>query len=348
MSPHQIAAIALSVLALGAGAVGAVQVTEHPLQTAPPEWTDTGDGEINISVEGPVEPGETVTLTATYHDEPVPHAPVEMNGEVVGETNESGMLEVEAPGEDEFEVEIEPDFEGEREIPLSAEEASENNGSDEENESESEDYQIELSTLGNVTANESVTVLATVNDTPLYGAEISVNGDEGNTTNVNGTLAFDIPAKSDELELEAEYEHSGEYELEFAEESDEEMDEDTAGDPIALSVDGTFASGEDVTITATSNGTADENATVTVNDETVGQTSADGEITVTIPENAEEVEIEIESEYGEAELAYEFDYADSDVDAEEDNEVDVEQEDHEEADDDEEEENEADDDEADE
>ncbi|MBS3761481.1 MAG: hypothetical protein KGY43_08465, partial [Halodesulfurarchaeum sp.] len=264
MSPHQIAAIALSVLALGAGGVGAVQVAENPLQTAPPQWADNGDGEINISVEGPVEPGESVTLTATYQDEPVPHAPVEMNGEYVGETDESGMLDVEVPEDDEFEVEIEPDFEGEREILLSAAEEAENNRSDDEEGDESEDNQIELSTLGNVTANESVTVLATVNDTPLYGAEVSVNGDEAGTTDGNGTLEVSVPAESDEFELEAEYEHSGEYEVEFAEESDEEMDEGTVGDPIALAVDGTIASGEGVTITATSNGTAVENATVTV------------------------------------------------------------------------------------
>ena len=314
MSPEQIAAIALSILALGAGGVGAVQVAENPLQTAPPQWAEDGDGEITISVDGPVEPGETVTLTATYHDEPVPHAPVEMNGEYAGETNESGMLTVEIPHDDEFEVEIEPDFEGEREIPLSPEEDDE---SDEE-EYESEDNQIELSTLGNVTANDTVTVLATVNDTPLYGAEISVNGEEAGMTTVNGTLEVFVPAESDELELEAEYEQSGEYEIEFAEESDEEMDEDSVGDPIALAVDGTFASGETVTITATSNGTAVENATVTVNDETVGQTSADGEITVTIPEDVDEVEIEIESAYGEAELAYEFEYAESEETDEED------------------------------
>lgn len=68
---------------------------------------------------------------------------------------------------------------------------------------------------------------------------------------------------------------------------------------------GNVTRGSDATLEVTQNGTAVENATVTIDDEQVGTTDADGRLTVTIPD-AEEVEIEVESGDAETELELDF------------------------------------------
>lgn len=69
--------------------------------------------------------------------------------------------------------------------------------------------------------------------------------------------------------------------------------------------------GENVTISVTQNGSAVANATVSVNDESVGVTAADGTLTFSVPD-AEELEVEIETERASAELEREFEPDDSD------------------------------------
>ncbi len=319
MSPEQIAAIVLSVLAIGAGGVGAVQVADSPLQTAPPPWADDADGAINVTVAGTVTPGANVTLTATYKGVPVPHAPVEVNGEIAGETDKTGQLAVEVPTEDEFEVEIEPDFEGERTIALASsndDDAETETGYESEFDDDDERY-IELATDGNVTANESVTVTATVEETPLAGAEIEANGEFIGTTDADGTIEVFVPDGAEELELEAEFEQSGKYEVGFEDETEKNDEEfERSMDPLEFRVNGTIASGESVTVTAVSNGTAVANATVSVNDNLVGETDTAGQITVTIPDETDEVEIEIETDNRHAELEYEFGEVEEDDESE--------------------------------
>jgi hypothetical protein len=329
MSPQQIIAIALSVLAVGAGGVGAVQMSDTAAQTAPPQWAEDTEGAINVSVDGPVTPGANVTLTATYAGEPVPHAPVEVNGEAVGTTDADGQLDVEIPDAEEFEVEIEAEFEGERTIHLQA--PGTETETDESDEGE-ETPAIELATDGNVTANETVTVTATVLGTPLSGVEVEANGESVGTTAADGTIEVSVPADAEALELEAEYEQEGEYEVEF--EDGEEGAESATEGPLQIGVNGAIAPGETVTVTALVNGTAVENATVSVNDERIGQTDANGSIAVSLPEQAEELEIEIETDTQSASLEYETEGSDE-IEASEHDEEREEIEDDEEADDDE-------------
>lgn len=330
MSPQQIIAIVLSVLAVGAGGVGAVQMSDTAAQTAPPQWAEDTEGAINVSVDGPVTPGANVTLTATYAGEPVPHAPVDVNGDTAGTTDADGQLVVGIPDAEEFEVEIEAEFEGERTIPLQSADAE--TETDESDDSEATPA-IELATDGNVTANESVTVTATVLDTPLSDVEIEANGESVGTTAADGTIEVSVPADAEALELEAEYEQEGEYEVEF-EDGEEDAESATEG-PLQIGVNGAIAPGETVTVTALVNGTAVENATVSVNDERIGQTDANGSIAVSLPEQAEELEIEIETETQSASLEYETEDSDGIENSEGDEEREEMDDDDEEAEDDE-------------
>jgi hypothetical protein len=81
-------------------------MSDTAAQTAPPQCAEDTDGAINVSVDGPVTPGANVTRRVTYAGEPVPHATVDVNGEVVGTTNSVGQLDVEIPDAEEFEIEI--------------------------------------------------------------------------------------------------------------------------------------------------------------------------------------------------------------------------------------------------
>lgn len=336
MTPNQLAAIVLSVLAMGAGAVGAAQVSGD-VSLGPPPWAnDDRERDINVSLDGNVTPGETVALTAALDGEPVPHAPVEVNGELVGETDADGRIDVTVPaGADEFEVEVEPDFEGSTTVPLEDEETDEDEGAEAEDddeaeeddadeaddEAESEDNDdgseaddedderpIDLAVDGNVTPNETVTVIATVNGTPLANAAVSVNREDVGTTDANGTIQVTVPAGADEFEVEAEYDHAGKVTVAFDEADedqaadDEEADDEDDERELDVTVDGNVSAGGTVTVTVIHDGTPVENATVTVNDERVGTTNADGQLAVTLSDDlGDEVEVEVEADDGEGE-----------------------------------------------
>ncbi|MFB6362190.1 MAG: hypothetical protein ABEH59_12835 [Halobacteriales archaeon] len=298
MTPHQIAAVLLSVLALGAGAVGAVQVSENTSIGPPPWASNDSEGDINISVAGNVTPGETVTLTATLQGEPVPHAPVEVNGERVGETDANGQLAVTVPEEDEFEVEIEPEYEGETTVNL--------DDDDEEadlEETEDEERSIDLAIDGKVTPNETVSITATVNGTPLANAAISANGEEVGTTDANGTVTTAVPRGAEEFEVEAEYEHKGKLKVALEDDKAAETEDDRE---LQVAVDGDVSPGGTVTVSVFENTTPIENATVTLNDEPVGTTDETGQLEVTLPADADEVEIEVETADGDSEWEQEF------------------------------------------
>lgn len=384
MVSNQIAAIVLSVLAIGAGAAGAATVANGPPDVTPPQWAnDDAERSINVSADGNVTPGETVTLTATLHGEPVPHAPVEVNGETVGETTENGTIDVAVPESDEFEVEIEPEFEGSTTVPLPEadgdEEAADdddvlvdvsgdvapgetvtveatNNGMpvanatvsvndevvgttdtngvlnvpipddadeveitvengdlegeweyefpEEHEADDDEERSIDLAIDGTVAPNETVTVTATVDETPLANAEVTVNGEDVGTTDANGSIQVLVPENADEFEVEAEYDYEGKMKVELVADEDENDSEEDGALHVAL--DGTVAPGETVTVTATADGTPVENATVMVDDEVVGTTNAAGQLDVTIPTDTDEVEIEIEYDHLEGEWEHEF------------------------------------------
>lgn len=105
-------------------------------------------------------------------------------------------------------------------------------------------------------------------------------------------------------------------------------DEESDDDALNVTVDGDIEPNATVTVTVTHNGSPVENATVTLNGEVVGQTDADGQLEVTLPEDlGDEVEIEVETEDAEGEWEHEFGSEDDEGDDdEEDDEAEEEEE----------------------
>ncbi|WP_415379195.1 DUF4382 domain-containing protein [Halosimplex sp. TS25] len=100
----------------------------------------------------------------------------------------------------------------------------------------------------------------------------------------------------------------------------ERVDDDDNDDDRSISASfvGNVSAGENVTVLVTENGSAIENATVSVDDGAAGTTDADGEYVVSVPSDAEELEVEVESGDAEAELEAEFEDGDETDDETED------------------------------
>lgn len=86
--------------------------------------------------------------------------------------------------------------------------------------------------------------------------------------------------------------------------SDTEAETEVEGE-IDIQLEGNVSKGENVTVTASHNGSVVANATVKVNGEVVGQTDSEGEIVVQV-ESSEEFEVEVEKEELEGELEIEL------------------------------------------
>ncbi|AKH96829.1 hypothetical protein [Halanaeroarchaeum sulfurireducens] len=300
------------------------------------------DGAVNITVDGTVTPGENVTITALLDGEPVRFAEVSVNGEDAYETDENGSVVATVPDDDEFEVEVEAEREGELEISLEDDEDEEATVDDDDVETEAgdEDESLDLSVDGTVSADENVTITATHAEYPVAGAAVSLNGEYVGETDSNGTIMVTIP-DAEEFEVEVEYEVEGELEIPL--ESDEEDDGDDADDEgqIDLIVEGTLEPGENLSVTALdADGNPISNATVSVNDETLGETGVDGTLTVEIPDD-DELEIEVTHEDRDAELTVDFEDAEDEHDSD-DEDGDYDDEGDEKADDDDEDDEESD------
>jgi hypothetical protein len=108
---------------------------------------------------------------------------------------------------------------------------------------------------------------------------------------------------SDEVEIEK---RGGEDERESEEEEEETEDDEADGEDetdLNATVTTDVTAGENATLSVTRNGSAVANATVEVNDETVGQTDADGTLPFLVPSDAEELEVTVTKGDMEAELS---------------------------------------------
>ena len=308
MKIGQIAALALAAIVMMSGATVALGATE----TTPNDVAEMAgmsnadgieqDGNVNLTVDGNVSPGETVTVTATLDGEPVRFAPVSVNGDDVGETDENGTIAVSVPQDDEFEVELESEAEGERTIPLESDE-------DEEYETDDENT-INISVDGNVSAGENVTITAEHQEYPLAGAHVTVNGEDVGVTDSTGSVMTTVP-DADEFEIEVEYEAEGELEIPLDAVDDEaESDEDGQ---IDLFVEGTLEPGETLTVTAMDGDSTLSNATVMINDEMVGHTDANGTLSFEVPQD-DELAIEVIDGDRDAEMSVDFEDAEDEAD----------------------------------
>ncbi|MFC1937768.1 DUF4382 domain-containing protein [Chloroflexota bacterium] len=81
------------------------------------------EGKLDLELEGDVAAGETITLLAIFEGEPVAGAEVRVNGENIGQTDQSGAISFTIPEDaDELEIEVKKGkLEGELEIELAKE-----------------------------------------------------------------------------------------------------------------------------------------------------------------------------------------------------------------------------------
>jgi uncharacterized GH25 family protein len=167
-----------------------------------------------------------------------------------------------------------------------------------------EEAELDVSVVGNATAGENATVRVTRGGEPVENATIDVDDGEAVQTDANGEVTVSVPGDG-EFELEASYgDGEGELELELGESEREdddngEADDSDAGDgdgsdadetsasaeaDLAVAYEGSFAAGETVTLTVTDGeGEAVEDATVELDGEVVGETDANGALSVQLP-----------------------------------------------------------------
>jgi len=133
----------------------------------------------------------------------------------------------------------------------------------------------------------------------------------GRSANATGSAEVSVDGETGGIfEFEEEIEPRGS-EADEAEEADEDDNEteDEDADELAISLaNGTAEPGATVTLEVTQAGEPVEGATVMVGDQTVGETDADGRITVTLPSNGE---ADIKATHDDAEGEIEFDFGDT-------------------------------------
>jgi hypothetical protein len=293
-------------------------------------------------IDGTADPGESLTLSVTAGGDPVEGAGVEVNDRAVGETDADGQITVTLPDAEEAEFEVtDGDREGELELavrstsPEEAEDAeirerlSVTGSVDDGTATVSVEYDgsgvpgtmvlVDDERVGTTDANGTASFDAPTDDE--LDVRLVRGGFEAEVTfesKADGTLApaeIDVDERDvdeddvdDETNGEAndEAEADGE-EAEEEEEADEEDvdEEDTDEELSAEIVSGDPAPGATVTLEVSGSDGTVADAAVHVNGDDAGTTDADGQITVTLPED-DEVEIDVRDSDREGELEIEF------------------------------------------
>ncbi|ADB62410.1 hypothetical protein Htur_3548 [Haloterrigena turkmenica DSM 5511] len=136
------------------------------------------EGEVEITVRGPPDPGESVTVEASIEGVPMANASVTIDGEVVAETDANGTATVDVPddGTESFELGVaRGDFAGTTTVEVRL-------------------LEVSLSPEGLVPIPGSPGVLeATVDDEPVADAEVRIGGEAIGTTDDDGRLAVALP-----------------------------------------------------------------------------------------------------------------------------------------------------------
>nr|WP_284012827.1 DUF4382 domain-containing protein [Halobaculum sp. DT92] len=193
---------------------------------------------------------------------------------------------------------------------------------DSDDEDDDEEAELTAAFVGNVTAGENATVEVTRNGSAVENAAVTVEqvvGDDETTeayeTDANGTATFLVDANATELTVEVVAgDDEAELEREFESDADEDEDDaDEAEGELNASFVGNVTAGENATVEVTRDGSAVENATVTVAQRADGElsvaeyeTDANGTATFLVDANATEVTVDVVDGDDEAELEREF------------------------------------------
>ncbi|MFC7019690.1 MULTISPECIES: DUF7096 domain-containing protein [Haloarcula] len=162
------------------------------------EREDGEDRELALVVaDGAIAASETITVQALEDGQPAANVSVSLNGESVGTTDSDGLVSVTLPAGGDVELTA---GEGELEFELG--------------EDEGEVYRnLRADTA---LADGTVTVTLTYQDRGVADAVVYANDRQVGTTDSDGTVAFDVPSGTEELDVEivkGEFEAEFEYEL---------------------------------------------------------------------------------------------------------------------------------------
>jgi hypothetical protein len=158
-------------------------------------------------------------------------------------------------------------------------------------------------TDGAVSPAETVTLRVTQDGSPVQNATVRLDYQQVGTTNETGHLTVTLPREGDDAAIDVEKgDREGELAIEFGSDAQATVDE------VAIAVvEGTPEPGATITIEVTADGEPITGAEIEVHGETVGVTDADGRLTVTLPETADdEVRIEADSSDLSGELTVTF------------------------------------------
>ncbi|MFB6292730.1 MAG: hypothetical protein ABEH60_00525, partial [Halonotius sp.] len=192
-----------------------------------------------------------------------------------------------------------------------------------EREDETEtDRELTISVVeGTAAPGAEIALRVTDGTDPVGNASVTINDADAGLTDADGRLTVTLPDTAD-VKIEATAgESDGEREFEFEsaenvtenesqnDQNETESKDDETDDSESLSIlvnSGDPAPGATVTLEVTGNGEAVTDAAVTINGEPAGQTDADGQLTVTLPD-AEDVKIEATAGDSDGEREFEFD-----------------------------------------
>ena len=137
---------------------------------------------------------------------------------------------------------------------------------------------------GTADPGATVTLRVTAAGEPVEGAAVELNDQDAGTTDADGRIAVTLP-DDDEVDIEVEDgDREGDLELTLRSDDGEDRDDDL-GD--RLSVDGSVENGT-VDVSVTYDGEGVEGVSVSVDDESVGTTDADGTLSFDAPADVDE------------------------------------------------------------
>lgn len=184
-----------------------------------------------LVTDGTPAPNATITVAVRVDGEPVENATVTLDGEVLGQTDADGTLDVTLPeGESELRTEV-----GDEDAELEFEFEDKQ---DDEDEQEDEDVQDDVSVDATLD-DDTVTITLTDDEGGIAGAGVYLEGDHVGETDKDGQASFTIADDTEDFDVEfvkgddevkAEYEVDGDslVQTEGPEgESDGETEEDS-------------------------------------------------------------------------------------------------------------------------